>query len=150
MTRLVLKVEVLPHGEGLELPRYATEGSVGLDLCAAVPEENPTRVYPGSRKLIPTGLRMQIPAGHEAQIRPRSGLARKHGVVVLNTPGTIDEDYRGEVKVLLVSHSNTPFDVERGMRIAQMVIAPVTKVVIEEGELDDTPRGDGGFGHTGL
>jgi dUTP pyrophosphatase len=130
-----------------ELPRYATGGAAGLDLSAAL--EGPLTIAPGDRALVPTGIAVALPSGHEGQVRPRSGLAVRHGVTVLNAPGTIDEDYRGEVKIALVNHGREPFVVEHGMRIAQLIVAPVTRVTLEEGELDETPRGTGGFGHTG-
>ena len=130
-----------------ELPRYATDGAAGLDLSAAL--EAPLIIAPGERALVPTGIAVALPPGHEGQVRPRSGLAVRHGVTVLNAPGTIDEDYRGEVKVALVNHGREPFVVEPGTRIAQLIVAPVTRVAVEEGELDETSRGAGGFGHTG-
>ncbi|RCS23758.1 dUTP diphosphatase [Phyllobacterium salinisoli] len=140
----------LQHGQGLDLPSYETTGSAGLDLRAAVPEDRQIVLLPGRRALIPTGLIFELPAGYEAQIRPRSGLAFKHGITCLNTPGTIDSDYRGEIKVLLVNLGNDDFRVERGMRIAQAVIAPVAQAIIEEREsVGDTARGAGGFGSTG-
>lgn len=138
----------LEHAVGLNLPTYATEHSAGMDLTAAL--EEAVEIGPGERMLIPTGLSIAIPDGYEAQIRPRSGLALKHGVTVLNSPGTIDADYRGEIGVLLINHGSEPFTVERGMRIAQMVVerhSVVTWEVVES--LDDTARGDGGFGSTG-
>ena len=130
-----------------ELPRYATDGAAGLDLSAAL--EAPLVIAPGERALVPTGIAIALPPGHEGQVRPRSGLAVRHGVTVLNAPGTIDEDYRGEVKVALVNHGREPFVVDPGSRIAQLIVAPVTRVAVEEGELDETSRGAGGFGHTG-
>ncbi|MBL9024038.1 MAG: dUTP diphosphatase [Myxococcales bacterium] len=130
------------------LPAYQTTGSAGLDVCADIAE--PVVIPPGERRLVPTGLAMALPAGHEAQVRPRSGLALKHGVTVLNSPGTIDEDYRGEVAVVLVNLGQAPFTVERGMRIAQLVVAPVTHVEpVLVDKLDDTQRGSGGYGSTG-
>ncbi len=138
----------LAHGRDLPAPGYATGGSAGLDLHAAVPGE--VVLAPGARTLIPTGLAVALPSGHEAQIRPRSGLALKHGLAVLNSPGTIDEDYRGEVGVLLINHGTEPVTIRRGERIAQMVVAPVTRVrVVERERLDDSQRGAGGFGSTG-
>lgn len=146
-----LGVVRLPHADGLELPAYETAGAAGMDLRAAVPEDRPLMLMPGKRALVPTGLVMEIPFGYEAQIRPRSGLALKHGLTCLNTPGTIDSDYRGEVKVLLINLGEEEFLIERGMRIAQMVIAPVTQVrVVELKEASDTARGSGGFGSTGV
>ncbi len=133
----------------MPLPRYATEGAAGMDLCAAVAEE--TILLPGETKLIPTGFSVEIPAGFEAQIRPRSGLAVKHQVGILNSPGTIDSDYRGEVKVILTNFGKNPFAVKRGDRIAQMVISTYTKIAWSEVEsLNETTRGEGGFGHTGM
>ena len=138
----------LPHGEGLDLPAYETAGSAGMDLRAAV--DAPLTLHPGERALVPTGLVFELPEGYEAQVRPRSGLAFKHGITCLNTPGTIDSDYRGEVKVLLVNLGEDAFDIARGMRIAQMVVAPVVQVRIEErGLASETGRGAGGFGSTG-
>ena len=140
----------LPHGEGLDLPAYETAGAAGMDLRAAVPADQPMTIRPGARVLVPTGFIFEIPAGYEGQVRPRSGLAFKHGITCLNTPGTIDSDYRGEVKVLLVNLGGEDFVVERGMRIAQMVIAPVTQVTIREANgTSTTARGAGGFGSTG-
>ncbi|MDR6954028.1 dUTP pyrophosphatase [Ancylobacter sp. 3268] len=148
---VAVPVLVLPHGEGLPLPSYATEGAAGLDLIAAVPEGEPLVLAPLGRAAVPTGLGLAVPAGFEAQVRPRSGLALKSGVTVLNAPGTVDSDYRGEVKVLLVNLGPEPFTIERGMRIAQMVVAPVTRVTLEKSrDLEKTTRGDGGFGSTGL
>lgn len=141
----------LPHADGLDLPAYETAGAAGMDLRAAVSADRPLMLMPGKRALVPTGLVMEIPQGYEAQIRPRSGLALKHGLTCLNTPGTIDSDYRGEVKVLLINLGEEEFLIERGMRIAQMVIAPVTQVrVVEVKEASDTTRGAGGFGSTGV
>ena len=140
----------LPHGEGLPLPAYETAQAAGMDLRAAVPEDEPFTLRPGSRHPIPTGLCWAIPQGHEVQIRPRSGLAAKAGVTCLNTPGTIDSDYRGEVKVILINLGEEDFTIRRGDRIAQMVVAPVTQAAWSEArELDDTARGAGGFGSTG-
>ena len=150
---LTLPVVRLPHAEGLELPAYATDGAAGLDLRAAVVE--PLVLAPGARALVPTGLILHIPEGHEGQIRARSGLAYKHGVTVLNGPGTIDADYRGEVKVLLVNLGAEPFTVARGDRIAQLVIARFARAALVELDLGETEaqktaRGAGGFGSTGL
>jgi dUTP pyrophosphatase len=146
----LLGIVRLPHSEGLPLPAYETEGAAGMDLRAAVPEDRPVLLLPGKRALVPTGLIMEVPAGFEAQIRPRSGLALKHGITCLNTPGTIDSDYRGEVMVLLVNHGEEDFEISRGMRIAQAVIAPVAHVTVEERSLSsETTRGAGGFGSTG-
>ena len=145
---LQVPIQVLPHGEGLELPAYATALSAGVDLRAANTE--PIVLAPMERILVPTGLAMAIPVGHEGQIRPRSGLAVKHGLTCLNTPGTIDADYRGEVKVLVVNLGSEAFTIKRGERIAQMIIAPVIQVAFEKVlSLDETQRGAGGFGHTG-
>ncbi|MCR4522010.1 MULTISPECIES: dUTP diphosphatase [Bosea] len=139
----------LPHGADLPLPAYETEGAAGLDLRAAIAEG--FSLAPGERALVPTGLSMQLPEGFEGQVRPRSGLAVKHGVTVLNAPGTIDSDYRGEVKVPLINLGQEPFAIARGDRIAQMVIAPVTRAVLTEvAGLDATARGTGGFGSTGV
>ncbi|RWX76780.1 dUTP diphosphatase [Neorhizobium lilium] len=141
----------LPHAEGLELPAYETAGAAGMDLRAAVNEDAPLVLAPGKRALIPTGFVFEIPQGFEAQIRPRSGLAFKHGITCLNTPGTIDCDYRGEVKVLLINLGDEDFTVTRGMRIAQMVLAPVTRMQVAEVETTtQTTRGTGGFGSTGV
>ena len=139
----------LPHAQGLDLPAYATEQSAGMDLLAAIAE--PVTLAPLERKLIPTGLAIALPAGYEAQIRPRSGLAYKQGLTVLNSPGTIDADYRGDVGVILVNLSNAPVTIERGMRIAQMVIARYEQAQWEEvAVLPETARGTGGFGSTGV
>ncbi|GGI75755.1 deoxyuridine 5'-triphosphate nucleotidohydrolase [Polymorphobacter multimanifer] len=139
---------MLPHGEGLPLPAYATEGAAGMDVVAAL--DAPLELAPGARAAVPTGLTMAIPPGFEVQVRPRSGLAHKHGLTVANAPGTIDSDYRGEVKVLLVNLGADPISIERGMRIAQLVPAPVTRAALRVvAALDDTARGSGGFGSTG-
>jgi dUTP pyrophosphatase len=141
-------VRQLPHGADLPLPAYATAMSAGMDLLAAVPET--VLVGPGSRCLIPSGIAIALPEGHEAQVRPRSGLAARHGITVLNTPGTIDADYRGEIIVILMNLGDTPFPVERGMRIAQLVVAPVDHVRwTETAELSASERSDGGLGSTG-
>lgn len=138
----------LPHAHGLPLPAYQSADAAGLDLVAAV--EEPLILQPLGRALVPTGLAMALPSGYEAQVRPRSGLAAKHGITVLNSPGTVDADYRGEVKVILVNLSDTPFTINRGERIAQMVIAPVSRArLVEREALDTTSRGAGGFGSTG-
>jgi len=147
-----VKVEIrqLPHGEGLALPAYQSAHAAGLDLLAAVPEATPMIIAPGKHALVPTGLSIALPAGYEAQIRPRSGLASKHGVTVLNAPGTVDADYRGEISVLLINHGDAPFPVRRGERIAQMVIARVTRAeLVPAASLSATDRGAGGFGSTG-
>ena len=141
----------LPHGAGLPLPAYETEGAAGMDVRAAVPEGQPVSIRPGRRALIPTGFIFEIPPGYEVQVRPRSGLALKYGITSLNAPGTIDSDYRGEVHVLLINHGEERFSVERGMRIAQLVVAPVVQAAVEERTLaGETARGSGGFGSTGL
>jgi dUTP pyrophosphatase len=143
-----IRVCRLPHGEGLPLPNYATAGAAGMDLLAAVAE--PVTIGPGQRALIPTGLTIALPPGYELQIRPRSGLALRHGIVLPNSPGTIDEDYRGELQVIVLNAGDAPFTVERGMRIAQAVLAPVVRArwhLVEN--LDETARGSGGFGSTG-
>ena len=145
-----LRVERLPHAEGLPLPAYETPGSAGMDLRAAVAEEAPVTLAPGARALIPTGLRIALEPGFEAQVRPRSGLALKHGITCLNSPGTIDSDYRGEVGVILINHGQEPFVIRRGERIAQMVIAQHEQArMLEVEALDETARGAGGFGSTG-
>lgn len=141
-------VLILPHGAGLPLPRYMTGGSAGLDLLAAVSQDE--TLLPGERKLIPTGIAIALPPGYEAQVRPRSGLALRHGVTLLNSPGTVDSDYRGEIGVIMANLGLTPFVVKRGERIAQLVVARYERVAwAEMASLDDTGRGEGGFGHTG-
>ena len=143
-----IQVVRLPHAEGLPLPSYATPGAAGMDLLAAVTE--PLVIPPGARTLVPTGLRIALPHGHELQVRPRSGLALKHGITMPNTPGTVDEDYRGELQVIVMNAGTEPFTVERGMRIAQAIVAPVVRGAWKEvSELPDTARGEGGFGSTG-
>jgi len=142
-----LRVSRTAGAEDLPLPSYATAGAAGLDLRAAVPSR--LVVAPGERALVPTGLRVAVPAGYEGQVRPRSGLALRHGVLLPNSPGTIDSDYRGEVQVILWNTGAEPFVIARGDRIAQLVVAPVARVELEETELDETPRGAGGFGSTG-
>ena len=150
-TRPTLNLLRLAHGEGLELPAYESKGAAGMDLRAAVDDGAPMVLAPGKRALVPTGLIFEIPEGYEGQIRPRSGLAFKNGITCLNAPGTIDNDYRGEVKVLLINLGEEPFEISRGMRIAQMVIAPVTQArVAEITEASTTTRGAGGFGSTGV
>lgn len=145
-----LQVVRLPHGADLPLPAYQSTGAAGLDLMAAVPEHAPVTLAPGQRALIPTGLSIALPGGTEGQVRPRSGLAARHGVTVLNTPGTIDSDYRGELQVILVNLGQEPFEVTRGMRIAQLVVAPVLQAeIVEPKNLDITERGAKGFGSTG-
>jgi len=138
----------LPHGMDLPLPGYATDQSAGADLLAAVTEQ--VTLDPGKRAIVPTGISIALPSGYEAQVRPRSGLAAKHGVTVLNSPGTIDADYRGEVGVILINHGDEPFTIDRGMRIAQLIIAPVSVAQWQETDgLDESARGGGGFGSTG-
>ena len=150
-TRPILKLVRLAHGEGLDLPSYETAGAAGMDLRAAVAADAPLTLEPGKRALVPTGFVFEIPFGYEAQIRPRSGLAFKNGITCLNSPGTVDSDYRGEVKVILANLGEEPFVIERGMRIAQMVIAPVTQVAVREAtQASETTRGAGGFGSTGV
>ncbi len=150
MEELIIPVVQLPHGEGLPLPRYETSGSAGMDLLAAIPEDEEIVVEPGDRLLVPTGLKMAIPAGFEAQVRPRSGLALKHGITMLNTPGTIDSDYRGELGLILINLGKEPFTITRGQKLAQLVIASLTTAILEPVRvLDDTSRGSGGFGSTG-
>jgi len=147
---VTVRVATLAHHEGLQLPAYETADAAGMDLRAAVPEQEPVILAPGERAMIPTGLTIALPSGYEAQVRPRSGLAAKHGITCLNSPGTIDADYRGEVKVILINLGKEPFVVKRGERIAQMIIAPVTRAKLEMvDQLDDTKRGAGGFGSTG-
>ena len=147
-----IKIDVhqLPHGEGLALPTYQTAHAAGLDLLAAVPADSPLVLLPGQHAMVPTGLTIALPEGYEAQVRPRSGLAVKHGVTVLNAPGTVDADYRGEIAVLLINHGHEPFTIRRGERIAQMVIAPVVQAeLVPVATLSVTDRGSGGFGSTG-
>jgi dUTP pyrophosphatase len=147
---LVVKLKSLPHADGLPMPTYHSAEAAGADLTAAVPNGSPVTLSPGEVRLLPAGFAMALPPGYEAQIRPRSGLAFKHGVTVLNAPGTIDSDYRGEVKVLLINHGLESFEITRGMRIAQMVIAPVAQAqFVETEQLEDSERGTGGFGSTG-
>src|SRR6202522_320228 len=148
----MVKLEVLqlPNGAGLALPAYQSALAAGLDLLAAVPEDAPVVLAPGKYALVPTGLSIALPPGYEAQVRPRSGLAAKHGVTVLNAPGTVDADYRGEIGVLLINHGAAPFPIRRGERIAQMVIAPVIRAeLVAAAALSVTDRGSGGFGSTG-
>ena len=149
MGRLAVQVKRLPHGAGLPLPHYATPDSAGVDLVAAI--EDAVVLAPGERRLIPTGIAIALPPGTEAQVRPRSGLALRHGITLLNTPGTIDADYRGEIGVILINLGQEPFAIDRGMRIAQMVVAPVVQVAWDEvAELSESQRGAGGFGSTGV
>lgn len=150
-TRPTLNLIRLPNGEGLDLPAYETRGAAGMDLRAAIDEDKPLVLAPGRRALIPTGFVFEIPDGFEGQVRPRSGLAAKSGITCLNAPGTVDSDYRGEVKVILVNLGEEDFTVTRGMRIAQMVIAPFIQARIAEvSEMTETARGAGGFGSTGV
>jgi dUTP pyrophosphatase len=147
---VTVRVAPLPHFEGLNLPAYETSDAAGMDLRAAVDSSAPVTLAPGARAMIPTGLTIALPSGYEAQVRPRSGLAAKHGITCLNSPGTIDADYRGEVKVILINLGQEAFIIKRGERIAQMIIAPVTRAELKVvAELDETKRGPGGFGSTG-
>jgi len=150
MSALTVSIVRLPHGADLPLPSYQSAGAAGLDLLAAVPAGAPLAIEPGRHAAVPTGIALALPPGTEAQVRPRSGLARQHGVTVLNAPGTIDADYRGEIQVLLINHGAEPFLVTRGMRVAQLVIAPVMRAELREAAgLEGTARGGGGFGSTG-
>ena len=150
MSAVEVKITRLPHGAGLPLPAYQSEQAAGLDLLAAVPADAPVSIKPGERALIPTGIAIAVPAGTEGQVRPRSGLASRHGIGILNAPGTIDADYRGEVCVLLVNLGAEPFQIVRGERIAQLVVAPVLHArLVEAASLPETRRGAGGFGSTG-
>lgn len=150
MTTITLQVLRLPHGGDLPLPKYQTTHAAGMDLMAAVPADAPVVIAAGARALVPTGIAIALPDACEAQVRPRSGLAAKNGVTVLNSPGTIDSDYRGELQVILINHGSEPFRVERGMRIAQLVVAPVIRAeIVCVAGLGATDRGDGGFGSTG-
>lgn len=147
---VAIRVLRLPHGEGLPLPSYHSEHAAGLDVVAGLAEDEPLELAPGARVLVPTGFALELPPGYEAQLRPRSGLALKAGVTLLNSPGTIDADYRGEVCVIVGNVGREPFTIRRGMRIAQMVVARVCRAdVVEATELEETARGAGGFGHTG-
>jgi len=147
---LTVRIKRLPHGADLPLPHYHSALAAGLDLVAAVPAAAPVELAPGARALIPCGFAMELPRGHEGQIRPRSGLAFRHGVTVLNSPGTVDADYRGEVQVILINLGSEPFVVGRGMRVAQLIIAPVSQAkIVEAASLDETARADGGLGSTG-
>ncbi len=148
--RVRVSVVRLPHAQGLPLPAYQSDGAAGLDLVAALDVQSPLTLAPGARALVPTGLVIELPHGYEAQVRPRSGLALNHGVTVLNSPGTIDSDYRGEVRVILANLGQAPFEIRRGERIAQLVVSPVTHAaLVEVGKVSNTLRGDGGFGSTG-
>lgn len=149
MTNITITVKRHAHAEGLALPAYQSAGAAGMDLMAAL--DAPITLAPGERAAIPTGLSMSIPAGYEAQIRPRSGLAFRHGLTVVNAPGTIDSDYRGEIQILLINLGADPIEITHGMRIAQMVIAPVVQAILKDTEsLSETERGTGGFGSTGI
>lgn len=149
MDNVTVSIKRRPDCADIPLPSYETSGSVGMDLAAAVDDE--VVLGPGVRALIPCGFHLALPPGYEAQVRPRSGLAVKHGISLVNTPGTIDSDYRGEVKVPVINHGAEPFTVTRGMRIAQMIVMPVPRVeLVEVSELPETERGEGGFGHTGV
>lgn len=149
--RPLVRIQRLPHGADLPLPAYATAGAAGLDLVCAVPQDAPVVLNPGQFAALPTGFIVALPEGYEAQVRPRSGLALKHGITVLNAPGTIDWDYRGEVKAILVNLGPEPFAFTRGLRMAQLVVAPVVQIMLEEsGDLGETARGAGGFGSTGV
>ncbi len=151
MSAIAVALKILPHGMGLPLPDYATAQAAGCDLLAALPAGEPRTLAPGERTLIATGVAIALPAGYEAQVRPRSGLALRHGVTVLNAPGTVDADYRGEIFVLLVNFGAEPVSVERGMRIAQLILAPVSRArFVPQADLDETPRNSGGFGSTGF
>ncbi|MBR9825054.1 MAG: dUTP diphosphatase [Alphaproteobacteria bacterium] len=151
MNTVKIRIKPLDHYQGLDLPAYETAQSAGMDLRAAVPEDQPVTIPPGEWRLIPVGIAIALPAGYEAQVRPRSGLAARHGISCVNTPGTVDADYRGEIKVNLINHGQADFNVKRGDRIAQMIIAPVTQGLWEVAdELDETERGAGGFGSTGV
>ena len=146
-----LEVKILDNGFGLPLPKYETEGAAGLDLFAATKEDTKIIIPPSKAEMIPTGIAISVPSGYEAQIRPRSGLAAKNGITILNSPGTIDSDYRGEILVMLINHSNKDFEILRGMRIAQMVISKIEQFnLISVDELDTTDRGNDGFGSTGI
>ena len=148
MSTVPVAVLRLPHAEGLPLPAYATAGAAGMDLLAAVAE--PVTLAPGARTLVPTGLKIALPAGYELQVRPRSGLALKHGIILPNSPGTVDEDYRGELQVIVMNAGEAAFTIERGMRIAQAVVSPVVRARWQEVDtLPETARGEGGFGSTG-
>ena len=150
MTDIIVSVKTLAHFEDLPLPAYETDGAAGMDVRAAVEEGSPVILRPGERAMVPTGLSVAIPEGYEIQMRPRSGLAAKHGITCLNTPGTIDSDYRGELKVILINHGADDFTIARGERIGQMVLAPVTRIAwAEVNSLPETARGEGGFGSTG-
>ena len=146
-----LQFKILENGYVLPIPKYESEGAAGLDLLAAIGEDKSIIILPGRAEMVPTGIAIALPKGFEAQIRPRSGLAAKNGITILNSPGTIDSDYRGEISAMLINHSKVNFEIERGMRIAQMIIAPVVQFnLIKTETLDETKRGAGGFGSTGI
>jgi len=148
---ITVRVMRLPHGADLPLPDYQSTLAAGFDLLAAIPADAPLTIPPGARALVPTGVAVAMPPGCEGQVRPRSGLAMRHGITVLNTPGTVDADYRGELKVILINLGTEPFVVQRGMRVAQMIVAPVARaVLIESDDLEATERASAGFGSTGL
>ena len=150
MKTVSVAVKTLPHFDGLPLPKYETDGAAGMDVRAAIPQDEPLVLAPGHRAMVETGLSVAIPEGYEIQMRPRSGLAAKHGLTCLNSPGTIDSDYRGELKVILINHGQDDFTITRGERIGQMVLAPVTRLAWQEVDtLPETMRGEGGFGSTG-
>jgi dUTP pyrophosphatase len=150
VSEVAVRIVRLPHAAGLPLPEYQSAQAAGLDLLAAVPADAPLTLVPGARAMVPTGIAIALPAGTEAQVRPRSGLAARHGVTVLNSPGTVDADYRGEIQVILINLGQEPFAVTRGMRIAQLIIAPVSRARLDQVDsLDNTTRGAGGFGSTG-
>jgi len=149
-TDVQVKIRCLEHGSGLILPAYQSAQAAGMDLYAAIDEGSPLLIAPGARAMVPTGIAIELDGGYEAQVRPRSGLAAKHGVTVLNSPGTIDADYRGEIKVILINLGDEPFAIARGDRIAQLVVQPVSRVVwVEQDRLASSDRGDGGFGSSG-
>ena len=150
MSDLKVSLKRLSHGAGLDLPAYETAGAAGMDLRAAIDADTPEMLEPGVHKLISTGFAIALPAGYEAQVRPRSGLAARHAIGIVNSPGTIDADYRGEIKVILINHGAAPYAIQRGDRIAQLVIAPVVRAaMVETDELEETVRGAGGFGSSG-
>jgi dUTP pyrophosphatase len=150
VSEVAVRIVRLPHAAGLPLPEYQSAQAAGLDLLAAVPADAPMTLAPGARAMVPTGIAIALPPGTEAQVRPRSGLAARHGVTVLNSPGTVDADYRGEIQVILINLGQEPFMVTRGTRIAQLVVAPVPRARLDQVDsLDNTPRGAGGFGSTG-
>ena len=144
-----VRFKCLPHGQGLDLPAYQSAGAVGMDLLAALPLNSKVVIEPGARDSIPTGIALALPEGFEAQVRPRSGLALRSGVTVLNAPGTIDADYRGEILVILINHGREAYEIVRGARIAQLVMSRIERMILVEGDLDETGRGPGGFGSTG-